>query len=155
MIPEYSAEIVLDPWQAKLIAQQLTDRGAKVTEYSFTATSVGRLALSLYQAIRQHRLALPDDEDLLEELATVRLVKNTLGTYRLDHDASTHDDQAVALALGVHQLLDIEASPKFHWPSAFPAVITLDPTATGPRPPAPLPKMFGGFPVLKGTTPWE
>jgi hypothetical protein len=79
-----------------------------VQEFPFTAASVGRLALSLHQAIRNHRIALPDDEMLLDELASVRLRKNTLGIYRLDHDAGQHDDQAIALALGTHHLLDAD-----------------------------------------------
>jgi hypothetical protein len=81
-----------------------------VHEFAFTAVSVGRLALSLHQAIRNHRVALPDDEDLLDELVSVRLRKNSLGVYRLDHDSGQHDDQAVALALGTHHLLDAEDS---------------------------------------------
>ena len=48
----------------------------------------------------QHRIELPDDEDLLGELASVRLRKNGVGIYRFDHDSGAHDDQAVALALG-------------------------------------------------------
>ena len=39
---------------------------------------------------------------------SVRLRKNTLGIYRLDHDSGQHDDQAVALALGTHYLLDAD-----------------------------------------------
>jgi len=102
----YGAEVVLDPHQAVLIAQESRARGVRVHEFQFTATSVGRLALSLHQAIRNHRVALPDDETLIDELASVRLRKNTLGVYRLDHDSGQHDDQAVALALGTHYLLD-------------------------------------------------
>ena len=85
-------------------------RGAGVTvqEFAFTSLSVGRLALSLHQAIRNHRIALPDDEVLLDELVSVRLRKNSLGVYRLDHDSGAHDDQAVALALGAHHLLDAD-----------------------------------------------
>ena len=79
-------------------------------EFAFTATSVGRLALSLHQAIKNHRIALPDDEVLLDELISVRLRKNTLGVYRLDHDSGQHDDQAIALALGAHYLLDADGS---------------------------------------------
>ena len=79
-----------------------------VHEFAFTATSVGRLALSLHQAIKNHRIALPDDEVLLDELISVRLRKNTLGVYRLDHDSGQHDDQAIALALGAHYLLDAD-----------------------------------------------
>jgi hypothetical protein len=106
---EYNgAEVVLDPHRAVLIAQKARGRGVMVHEFAFTATSVGRLALSLHQAIRNHRIALPDDETLMDELVSVRLRKNTLGVYRLDHDSGQHDDQAVALALGTHYLLDAD-----------------------------------------------
>jgi hypothetical protein len=87
--------------------------GVEVREYAFTAASVGRLALSLHQVIRNHRIALPGDEDLLDELVSVRLRKNSLGIYRLDHDAGQHDDQAIALALGTHHLLDADPEPVF------------------------------------------
>ncbi len=106
----YSAEVVLDPHQTVLIAQEARARGVMVHEFAFTATSVGRLALSLHQAIKNHRMALPDDEVLLDELISVRLRKNTLGVYRLDHDSGQHDDQAIALALGAHYLLDADGS---------------------------------------------
>ena len=69
-----------------------------------------RAALSLHQAIKNHRIALPDDEVLLDELISVRLRKNTLGIYPLDHDSGQHDDQAIALALGAHYLLDADGS---------------------------------------------
>lgn len=109
------AHVVLDPHQAKLIAQQLAGRGASVTEFAFTASSVGRLAVALHQALRQRRLDLPDDDELLDELATVRLVKNAVGVYRLDHDSGAHDDQAVALALGVWWLLDAVPQASFYF----------------------------------------
>ncbi len=95
------AEVVIDPWQAHLIAEELRARGIRVTAFNFNATSVGRLALALHQGIRNHRLSLPADQDLIDELTAVRLRKNALGVYRLDHDSGGHDDQAIALALGV------------------------------------------------------
>jgi hypothetical protein len=110
---EYRASAVVDPHQSVLIAQEARAAGVVVHEFAFTAASVGRLALSLHQAIRNHRIALPDDEDLLDELVSVRLRKNSLGIYRLDHDAGQHDDQAIALALGAHQLLDADPEPVF------------------------------------------
>jgi hypothetical protein len=55
---------------------------------------------------REHRLALPDDAELLEELATVRLRESTPGVYRLDHDASGHDDRAVAIGLAALALTE-------------------------------------------------
>jgi hypothetical protein len=109
----YSAEVVLDPHQAVLIAQEARAKGVVVHEFPFTSASVGRLALSLHQAIRNHRIALPPDEDLADELATVRLRKNSLGVYRLDHDSGAHDDQAVTLALGTHWLMDEAPAPEF------------------------------------------
>jgi hypothetical protein len=110
---EYRAAAVVDPHQAVLIAQEARMAGVAVHEFPFTAASVGRIALSLHQAIRNHRMALPDDELLLDELVTVRLRKNSLGIYRLDHDAGQHDDQAIALALGAHWLLDGDPPPEF------------------------------------------
>jgi len=47
-----------------------------------------------------------DDAELLEELATVRLRESTPGTYGLDHDASGHDDRAVALGLAALALTE-------------------------------------------------
>jgi len=110
------AEGIVDPWQAKLMAAELREAGMTVNEFNFTSTSVGRLALSLHSAIRQHRISLYPDTDLTDELCSVRLIKNSLGTYRLDHDASSHDDQAVTLALAVHHLLDADPAPVWVWP---------------------------------------
>lgn len=76
---EYRASAIVDPNQAVLIAQEARAAGVTVSESAFTAASVGRIALSLHQAIRNHRIMLPDDELLLEELVSVRLRKNTLG----------------------------------------------------------------------------
>jgi phage FluMu gp28-like protein len=77
-----------------------------VVEHAFTSQSVSRLALRLHQLIRDHALALPDDEELLAELANVRLREMSPGVYRLDHDPDKHDDRAIALALGAVALVD-------------------------------------------------
>ncbi len=81
-------------------------RGVAVTEWTFSPVSVGRLAMTLHLLLREHRLALPDDAELLDELATVRLRESTPGVYRLDHDASGHDDRAVALGLAALALTE-------------------------------------------------
>jgi hypothetical protein len=107
---QYRASAVVDPHQAVLIAQEARKAGVQVHEFTFNSMSVGRLALALHQAIRNHRVALPDDELLIDELIAVRLRKNSLGVYRLDHDSGGHDDQAVTLALGVHWLLEADGS---------------------------------------------
>lgn len=101
-----SARIVFDPWQSALLAERLKRKGLRTKEYQFTASSVGALGKSLYQLIRDRLLALPDDEGLLDELANVRLRETSPGVFRLDHDPGRHDDQAIALALASHTLLE-------------------------------------------------
>lgn len=102
----YRAPIRLDPWQAVGLAQRLRARGVKVAEWTFSPVSVGRLAMTLHLLLREHRIALPDDPELLDELATVRLRESRPGLYRLDHDASAHDDRAVALGLAALALTE-------------------------------------------------
>jgi hypothetical protein len=99
------AEAVFDPWQGVGMAQRLRDRGVRVEEFVFSSSSVGRLALTLYQLLRDGMLALPPDEELLDELAHVRLEERSPGVVRMDHDSGRHDDRAVSLALAAHRLL--------------------------------------------------
>jgi hypothetical protein len=87
------------------MAQRLRERGVVVTEFVFSAQSVGRLALTLHNLIKEHALAIPDDPDLVGELANVRLRETSPGVYRMDHDPDKHDDRAVCLALAAVWLL--------------------------------------------------
>ena len=82
--------------------------------------------MTLHLLLREHRLALPDDPELLDELATVRLRESTPGTYRLDHDASGHDDRAVALGLAALALTErAEGRGSISVPRSAPVVRTL------------------------------
>lgn len=102
----YEAAFVVDPYQAAQLCQRLRARGFPVVEHAFTQQSVGRLARRMFQVIADHAVRLPDDEDLLDELANVRLRETSPGVWRMDHDAGRHDDRAIALALGCWGLLD-------------------------------------------------
>ena len=86
--------------------QRLRSRGIQVEEFTFSSASVGRLASTLHMLLRNRRLALPDDPELLEELANVRLRETSPGVLRMDHDPDKHDDRAIALALAAHRLLE-------------------------------------------------
>jgi hypothetical protein len=97
---------VADPWQTIGMLQRLRDRGVDVTEWSFTSQSVGRLGATLHTLLRDHRLALPPDQELLDELATVRLRETAPGVLRLDHDAGKHDDRAMSLGLAALTLTE-------------------------------------------------
>lgn len=101
--------VIADPYQAAQLLQRLTSRGVRAEAYNFTQQSVSRLALRLHQLIADHGLALPDDDELLDELANVRLQERSPGVYRLDHDRDKHDDRAIALALAAHGLLEMTA----------------------------------------------
>jgi phage terminase large subunit-like protein len=105
------ATVRLDNWQAVGMMQRLQARGIKCEEFTFSASSVGRIAAALHRQLRDRMLALPDDPDLLDELRHVRLRETAPGVVRLDHDSDGHDDRAVALALCVHKLLDGPAGP--------------------------------------------
>ena len=108
----YRAPIRLDPWQAIGLAQRLRARGLTVEEWTFSPVSVGRLAMNLHLLLREHRVALPDDAALLDELGTVRLKETTPGVFRMDHDSNRHDDRAVSLGLAALALTErVEHGP--------------------------------------------
>jgi phage terminase large subunit-like protein len=101
------AGLVFDPFQAVGLAQRLEDSGVRTSSFTFSSASVGRLARTLHQLLRDRAFVLPaDDQELLEELRNVRIVEKQPGVFRMDHDRGRHDDRAVALALAAHQLLE-------------------------------------------------
>jgi len=102
----YPGELIADPYQAAQLLQRLGKRGIRAGKFDFTTQSVGRLASSLLRLLRARRLWLPRDPVLTEELAGVRIIENSAGAPRLDHDSGAHDDQAVAIALACHRLTD-------------------------------------------------
>jgi phage terminase large subunit-like protein len=103
---EYGAEVVFDWWQAAQLTERLRKRGVRMREYVFSTASVGRLASTLFQVLREGTIQLPNDEALLDELRNVRLRETSPGVIRMDHDASGHDDLAISLSLAVHRLVE-------------------------------------------------
>lgn len=107
----YPGRIIIDPAKAEHLLQRLQKRELPISQFNFTTTSVGLLAGALLRALRMRTLLLPRDSVLIEELAGVRIVENSAGVPRLDHDHKGHDDHAVALALAVHHLTDGKVAP--------------------------------------------
>ena len=66
----------------------------------------------MHRLLRDHQVALPDDPDLIDELANVKLVETAPSSYRIDHEASAHDDRVISLALAAHRLVTTSAKPK-------------------------------------------
>jgi phage terminase large subunit-like protein len=104
------APVSLDPWQMIGSAQRLRAQGITVEEFNFSAQSVGRLATTLHTLVRDHRISLSDDPELLDELGRVKLREVSPGVLRMDHAAGDHDDQAVAIALAA--LPFVERGPR-------------------------------------------
>ena len=60
----------------------------------------------MFRLLRDHHVALPDDEALVDELANVRLHESSPGVLRMEHDPDKHDDRAIALALAAFALVE-------------------------------------------------
>lgn len=103
---DYRAQVVIDPWNSAQLTERLTRRNVRIKEFPFTAQSVGRIASTLFLLLRERNLRLPDDPELLDELANVRLRESGPGIFRMDHDPGRHDDRAIALALACHRLVE-------------------------------------------------
>jgi hypothetical protein len=100
------APVHFDPAQAIALAQRLRQSGITAKEHTFTVASNSNLALTLLQLVRERRLAIPADDALIDELASVRLREVTPGSYRVDHASGQHDDQVIVVGmLSVHLAL--------------------------------------------------
>jgi phage terminase large subunit-like protein len=113
---DYRCHVIIDPYQAVHLGQNLRRAGVSVQEYPFTSQSVGRLAVTLFRLLRDRLLLLPADEDLVDELANARLRETSPGCYRVDHDPDRHDDRVISLALAVHRLVERSAGGKGSFP---------------------------------------
>ena len=138
------APVIFDPFQSVQLTQRLRAQGVVCREFTFSTASVGKLAMALYQLLRDGRLALPDDDELVDELANVRLVERTPGVFRLDHDPGRHDDRAIALALAAHALLaTVSGIPSMVFDDGPGASLALDGS--------PLMEVFGPYAVPVGS----
>ena len=93
------APATFDPAQAWQMMQRLRRRGVTCREHSFTAGSNSRRTLLLLQLVRERRLHLPEDRELVDELVNLRVREVSPGVYRYDHDPTKHDDRVTALSL--------------------------------------------------------
>jgi hypothetical protein len=94
------------------MAQRLRRQRLKVTEIKFSAELNDHLARTMLTLLRGHRLALPHDDTLTDELLNVRIVEPRPGQYRIDHDPNRHNDRTIALALAAQHLLNEEPPRK-------------------------------------------
>jgi len=97
----YRAHVVADPFQAAAMVQRIRARGVSIDTVNFTPQSNNRMAIALHTTIRSHRLAIPDDPELVAELVNMRLVETSPNQFKLDHDPDKHNDMGTALSLAL------------------------------------------------------
>lgn len=111
----FGASVVMDAHQARLMIEQLQAVGVQARGVDFTAAGNNSRASLLLGLLREHRLELVDDEELVDELAALRLREtSTPGVFKLD-TATTgagHFDRATALSLGAEDLLSRGRGPR-------------------------------------------
>lgn len=111
----YRATVHYDPSQAYLLIEQLRKAGLSTREFTFTSSSVGKIATAIMQALRSRLLLLPDDEELRKELLSVRLRESSPNVMRIDHASGSHDDRVIACAMAVYQLTTTHGGQAREW----------------------------------------
>ena len=75
-------------------------------EFIFSSTGANRIARTLWGALRDRALSLPDDAELREEFLTLRLVETGPGVVKLQNPPGTHDDIVTAVGMVVADIID-------------------------------------------------
>ncbi len=133
-VRSYPGKIIADPWQSVHLCQCLRSRGIGVETFTFSSSSVGHLALTMYRLLRDRLLDLPDDDDLVAELSSVILRENQPGTYRIDTVGQGHDDRVISLALCCQKLASqYSGVAKMHIPQGRLPQAQLVPPRSTPR----------------------
>ena len=92
----------------ELVARSRVARNVEVKHPGHSHTRIWNLVFlaSTTMLLRDRRLWLFDDSQLLDELGNVRLKETSPGVLRMDHDPDKHDDRAIALALAALALVE-------------------------------------------------
>lgn len=93
-----------DRMQAEQLTANLARQGVRTEEYMFSAAGITRLARSLWGALRDHALDLPDDAETREEFLSTRLVETGPGTVKIQNPPGSHDDIVTAVGMIVADL---------------------------------------------------
>jgi len=100
------AVVSFDPANASLMVENLRARGLRVEEFKFTAASNDKMTNLLHTMLRDGLIDLPDDEALLDELLSVRVVETRQGGLKVDTVPGKHDDQVDALGICAVTLME-------------------------------------------------
>jgi hypothetical protein len=101
-----NAPLVFDRSQAEQLSQAVQREGVRALEYVFSQANANRLAKGLFVALRDRALVLPDDDELISELQTARLVETGPGVVKMQNPRGSHDDLATAVGMAIVHLTD-------------------------------------------------
>jgi hypothetical protein len=71
--------------QAEQLTTNLARAGLRPHEFVFSAAGANRLARSLYGALRDRALSLPDEEETRSEFVSTRIVETGPGTVKIQN----------------------------------------------------------------------
>jgi hypothetical protein len=100
------ALVCFDPQNASLMLENLRARSVRCEEFKFTVPSNDRMTNALHVMLRDGLIDLPNDEALLDELLSVRVVETRQGGLKVDTVPGKHDDQVDALGICVVRLME-------------------------------------------------
>lgn len=102
----YGALLRFDRMQAEQLTGNLTRAGVRTSEFVFSSAGANRLARSLFGALRDRSLSLPDDDEVRSEFVSTRMVETGPGTVKLQNPPGAHDDLVAAVGMVVTDLAD-------------------------------------------------
>lgn len=102
----YGARLRFDRMQAEQMTANLAREGVRAQEYVFSASGANRLARTVYGALRDRAVSLPDDEEVRAEFVSARLVETGPGTVKLQNPPGTHDDIVAAVGMVLADLAE-------------------------------------------------
>lgn len=100
----YGAKLIFDRMQAEQLVTNLERKGIRTEEFVFSQAGANRLARTLWGALRDRTLELPDEEEIRSQFQTVRLVETGPATVKLENPPGTHDDIPTAVGMLLTEL---------------------------------------------------
>lgn len=101
-------DVLYDPFQAALMAQQLSKAGVRCTEWNMSGKNQVLMASTLLEVFRSRRIDLYRDPQLIADLLRLNIAVKSYG-YRLEasRNAAGHADRAIALAIALPTAVEL------------------------------------------------
>lgn len=101
----YGMRLRFDRRQAEQLTGNLDRSGIRIEEYVFSSAGANRLARSVYVALRDRALSLPDDPEVRQEFMSMRMFETSPGTVKLQNPAGSNDDIVAAVGMVIAYLM--------------------------------------------------